>query len=191
MARDNTASALRPWRVQASRLVLVDRWIRVRADDCRTAEGVEVAPFYVLEYPDWVHVVAVSPDQQILLIRQYRHGVAAMSLELPAGGIDAAEDPLTAATRELLEETGCRGKRPRTVHSSPVNPASHSNRVHTVLIEGVQEMAAPAQDPTEVIESLWVSREAAYAAACSGELPALQAASLLAAYAQLGWLTLS
>ena len=69
MARDNTASALRPWRVQASRLALVDRWIRVRADDCLTAEGVEVAPFYVLEYPDWVHVVAVSPDQQILLIR--------------------------------------------------------------------------------------------------------------------------
>ncbi len=124
------ATSLRPWHVRASRYVLVDRWLRARADDCVTAEGADVAPFYVLEYPDWVHVVAVSPDQQILLIRQCRPGVGAISLELPAGAIDSAEDPAMAAARELFEETGCRGASAQPVHSSPANPASHTNKIH-------------------------------------------------------------
>lgn len=180
---------IRPWRVLASRHVVADRWIRVRADHCQTAEGVDIDPFYVLEYPDWVQIVAISPQQEVLLIRQYRHGVGQTSLELPAGAVDAADpNVLAAAERELLEETGCKGRAGRVVHCSAVNPANHTNRLHTVLITEVEAVQAPAQDPTEVIEVVWTPRDAALAAACSGAIPALQAASLLAGYMTLGWL---
>ena len=179
-----------PWRVLTSRYVVADRWIRLRADRCQTADGVDIDPFYVLEYPDWVQVVAISPQEQVLLIRQYRHGVAETSLELPAGAIDDADaDILAAAERELLEETGCRGQSARLVHSSAVNPANHANRLHTVLITDVEALQKPAQDPTEIIEVMWTSRPAALAAACSGAIPALQAASLMVAYMSLGWLS--
>ena len=56
---------IRPWRVLASRHVVADRWIRVRADHCQTAEGVDIDPFYVLEYPDWVQIVAISSNSTI------------------------------------------------------------------------------------------------------------------------------
>jgi len=112
--------------VTRSRHVYRDRWISVRADDCVTASGVEVKPFYVLEYPDWVHVVAVDRYDHILLVRQYRHGLGEVSLELPGGMMDRMDvDPVAAGMRELLEETGtgakrlgwspaCRRTRPRT-----------------------------------------------------------------------------
>ncbi len=58
---------VRPWRITASRYVHKDRWISVRADDCVTEAGTRIAPYYVLEYPDWVHIVAVTPEHQLVL----------------------------------------------------------------------------------------------------------------------------
>jgi hypothetical protein len=84
-----TKNRLLPWRVKASRHIHKDRWISVRADDCITADGVDVSPFYVLEYPDVVLVLAITADNQIILVRQYRHGLGdvttpAMSLMICA-----------------------------------------------------------------------------------------------------------
>jgi 8-oxo-dGTP pyrophosphatase MutT (NUDIX family) len=168
------------WRVTASRQVHKDRWISLRADDCVTDEGAVVAPFYVLDYPDWVHVVAFDADDNVLLIRQYRHGLAGMSIELPAGAMDADDvDPVVAGARELLEETGCAGTLSFYGTLSP-NPASHSNRQHTVIARDVVRVAAPVDDPTERIETFWVTRAEALRMALSGEMiAAIQVASLL------------
>ena len=90
-----------PWTVRDSTYPLLDRWIRVRADDCATAAGVRVAPYYVLEFPDFVHVLAETVSGQIVLVRQYRHGIGASSLELPGGVMDPGEsDILVTAARE-------------------------------------------------------------------------------------------
>lgn len=184
-------SAPRPWRVLSSKQLHSDRWITLRADRCVTPEGVEVSPYYVLEYPDWVHVVAIGHNQQILLVEQYRHGSGRVTLELPAGRMDATDrDPQQAAARELVEETGCAGERVTLVNTSSPNPASHSNRVHTVLATDVAPRQAPQDDPRERLQSRWLGRTEAYQLAIRGELPAMQAASLLAAYDQLGWLRL-
>lgn len=168
------------WRVTASRVVHQDRWISLRADDCVTDEGAVIAPFYVLDYPDWVHVVAFDAEGRVLLIRQYRHGLGDLSIELPAGAMDAGDaDPLLAAARELLEETGCAGRLSLFGTLSP-NPASHANRMHTVIARDVAHVAAPLDDPMERIESFWVSREEALRLALSGEMAAaIQVASLL------------
>jgi len=178
---------LNRWRVTASTYLRKDQWISVREDSCLTAEGVEVSPYYVLEYPDWVQIVALNASQQVLLVRQYRHGSGEISLELPAGRLDPEDaDPVAAAKRELEEETGGCARELRHLHSGAVNPATHTNRLHTVLATGVELAAAPKNEPTENILARWVPMKEAFDAAISGVIPPLQAASLFAALAELG-----
>lgn len=139
------------WKVTASRHVLRDRWISVRADDCVTADGVKIAPYYVLEYPDWVHMVALDASGRVLVTRQYRHGAGKVTTELPCGTVDASDaTPEAAARRELLEETGCDGVFTAAGSFSP-NPANHANTVHVFLVRDTRPVRRAADDPTEVI----------------------------------------
>lgn len=183
-------SRLEPWRVRASRHLLRDRWISVRADECVSSRGVDVSPYYVLEYPDWVHVVAISPAREILLVEQYRHGRQCMSLEVPAGAMESGDaDPLSAAARELAEETGCEGAHARVVQVTAANPASHTNQVFTVLMEDVRPTRAPSPDESEDIAARWAAPQEVLGWACNGRLPGLHASSVLAAFAALGWIS--
>ncbi|CAN5291560.1 NUDIX hydrolase [soil metagenome] len=175
------------WRVTASRYVHKDRWIALRADDCVTEDGVEVAPYYVLEYPDWVEVVALDAKDNLLLVRQYRHGMGDFTIELPAGGMDPTDtDPCLAGARELLEETGCAGVVSYVGAAWP-NAGTHTNRVHTLLARDVVQVAEPKDDPTERIERFWVPAAEAVRMAMAGELAvAMHVASLLRGLAQAG-----
>ncbi len=143
---------LKPWRVTASRIVLADRWIRVRADSCVAPSGDVVDPFYVLEYADWVHVVALTDDDRLVMNRQYRHGAGEVHLELPGGVMDAEDaDPIAAGRREFLEETGHGAREFRHVVSLRPNPATHTNRVHTVLALGAAPVGVQSFDNGEEI----------------------------------------
>ena len=122
------------WRTLSSTTLLKDRWINVRADQCVTPSGVEISPYYVLGYPDWVHVVALTPARDLVLVRQYRHAAGESFLELPGGGVDASDASLEqAAQRELVEETGFTAARWLKVTTLYPNPATQTNRVHTFL----------------------------------------------------------
>jgi 8-oxo-dGTP pyrophosphatase MutT (NUDIX family) len=125
------------WTVRASRRVIRDRWIDLRADDCVTPSGQEIAPYYVLSYPDWVHVVALNTRGELLLVRQYRHGAGDSFLELPGGVIDAGEAVEAAARRELAEETGHRAGAVTLISSLHPNPAIQNNRVHVCIARDV------------------------------------------------------
>ena len=168
------------WTVRGSRTVLRDRWINVRADDCVTPDGVEISPYYVLDYPDFVHAVALTPRSEVVLVRQYRHGAGLVSLELPGGLLDAADpDPVGGALRELKEETGYRGERARLVASLTVDPAKMANRLHLVVVEDVQ-FAGAAPEPTEAIEVVLLPiAEAVRLALGSGIVNAAQVGLLL------------
>lgn len=175
------------WRVTASRIVHRDRWIHLRADDCVTDEGAVVAPYYVLEYPDWVEVVALDADNNVLLIKQYRHALGDISVELPAGGMDPGEtDPVEAGRRELLEEAGCAGILSLVGETRP-NAGTHTNRTHIILARDVVKVAEPQDEPSERIESVWVSLPEAIRMALAGEITVgMQAASLLRGLAAAG-----
>ncbi|PHY19176.1 NUDIX hydrolase [Caulobacter sp. BP25] len=168
------------WRVTASRQIHKDRWISVRADDCVTDEGTVISPYYVLEYPDWVEVVALDADNNVLLVKQYRHALGDISIELPAGGMDPGEtDPVEAARRELLEEAGCAGTLSLVGETRP-NAGTHTNRTHIILARDVVKVAEPQDEPSERIESIWVSLSEAIRMALAGEITVgMQAASLL------------
>lgn len=181
-------SPLKPWTVTASRDVIRDRWVTLRADDCMTADGVEVAPYYVLEYPDWVQIVAVDDEDHLILVRQYRHGFGGISLEVPAGTVDEGDpSPLATAVRELEEETGYVAEHWRYFGKHSPNPATHTNFCHTVLAQGLSLSGKTLDDPTEQIQVVRVPvGEAARLAADGTIVNGCQIASLAIALGAIG-----
>jgi 8-oxo-dGTP pyrophosphatase MutT (NUDIX family) len=109
--------------------------------------------FTVIAAPDWVNVVALTPDGRLVLVRQFRFGIDDFSLEVPGGVIEPGEDPVAAGVRELAEETGFAGRAARLLGSVHPNPAIQDNRCHLVLVEDAVRRAALDWDPDEEIET--------------------------------------
>jgi 8-oxo-dGTP pyrophosphatase MutT (NUDIX family) len=108
--------------------------------------------FVVMHAPDWVNVLALTRDSRLVLVRQFRFGIDALSLEIPGGVMEAGEDPVEAGQRELREETGYTGTNARLLGSVHPNPAIQSNRCHLVLVEEAEPTAGLEWDETEEIE---------------------------------------
>lgn len=143
---------IEPWKIESSKYLIKDRWITVRADDCITKEGIRIAPYYVLEYPDWVHMVVVDSKHRILVTRQYRHGVRRVISELPCGTFETKDkNPLVAAKRELMEETGYSGTFVLIGVTYP-NPANHDNKIYTYLVTDPIQKNIPKHNPLEVLQ---------------------------------------
>ena len=155
----------------------------MRADTCETPGGVSVAPYYVLEYPDWVHLVALDSERRLVIVRQYRQGIGRVLAELPGGGMEPSDvSPLETARRELLEETGCAANEFIDLGPLAPNPATHNNRVHTFLALNAHPVAAPKLDLTEDIAVDFVTWDEVLALVRSGEFAhALHVASLFLA----------
>ncbi|RZK46767.1 MAG: NUDIX hydrolase, partial [Pedobacter sp.] len=94
------------WQKLASKYLVRERWATLRVDTCKLPNGTIKDDYYVLEYPNWVNAVALTKENQLILVRQYRFAAEIISLEVPGGVIDDGEDPETAIVRELIEETG-------------------------------------------------------------------------------------
>jgi 8-oxo-dGTP pyrophosphatase MutT (NUDIX family) len=125
------------------------RVFRVSRAPARSPLTGEEHTFYRIDADDWVNVVPVTAGDEIVMVRQYRHGVRALTLEIPGGIIDPGELPAQAAARELLEETGYRGDIPEALGSVSPNPAVFGNRCHSFLIRGAEPVAAIQNSPTE------------------------------------------
>jgi len=138
------------WRVTRSETLIKDRWIHLRADDCVTPGGVVIAPYYVLECPDWVHVIALTDNDEVVLVREYRHAMGDFCLGLPAGVVDAADaDPEQAARRELKEEAGFEAREWRRVARLQAEPARQGNWIHVFLARGLTGGLARGLEPGE------------------------------------------
>jgi 8-oxo-dGTP pyrophosphatase MutT (NUDIX family) len=120
-------------------------------------EGGRVHEAFTFSCPDWVAVVPVTPDGKFVLVRQYRHGVDAATLEIPGGIIDAGQAPADAALRELREETGYGGGTLVPLGATRANPALQSNSYHMYLAEGVRLVGATDFDPGERCELVLLS----------------------------------
>lgn len=133
----NANEDLPTWTIDSSRYIVNDRFLKLRSDVCTTPEGGQVNGYYVLELGDWVNCIAIDEDDNVVMLRHYRHGVQKYILEFIGGGIEVTDaSPEAAAKRELEEETGCTGGTLHHVGTSYPNPANHTNKVHTFLAVG-------------------------------------------------------
>jgi 8-oxo-dGTP pyrophosphatase MutT (NUDIX family) len=108
--------------------------------------------FFLIRTPDWVNVVAFTRQDELVLVRQYRHGSREFTLEIPGGLIDAGEAPAHAAARELREETGYTAAALAPLGAVNPNPALFTNRCHTFLATGCALAGPPQQDDGEDME---------------------------------------
>ena len=156
-----------PWTVERSRTTYRDPWLTVRSDDCRTTSGVAVAPYHVIELPTWLNIVALTAEGRIVLVTEYRHGTAEVLKGLPSGTMDPDDaDPVGAARRELLEETGFGGGEFVTLGRYPANPANQTNDVVPLLAVGVERIAEQSLDASEEIEVTTEDFDDWYAQVC-------------------------
>ena len=141
------------WKVLSSEYLFNDLWFKVRKDRCLTPGGKIVDPYYVYEFPEWVTAVPVTEEGKIVLVRQYRHALGEVCIEIPGGCIDDADkDPQAAIARELLEETGYAFSSFEYLGKISANPSTNSNLMHMFLARGGKLVAPQSLDGNEEIE---------------------------------------
>jgi len=162
----------------------------LRVDCCELPNG-KIIETMILEYSTWATVVAITKNQEVVLIKQYRHGAGKVIWEFPGGVVDPGESPMQAAKRELLEESGYAviqendSSWAETGAVSP-NPDTHTNKIHTFLALDVERVAAQDLDATEEIDVYLIPLDEVIRMATRGELlQAMQVSALFFALAQL------
>jgi 8-oxo-dGTP pyrophosphatase MutT (NUDIX family) len=130
---------IKPWKKVRSTPIGDFRIFKLRSDVKISPRTGKEHDFFVLDSVNWVNVIAVTPDQKLVMVEQYRHGSNTVELEIPGGMMDAGEtDPVATAVRELREETGYEGENARLLGKIHSNPAILSNVTYTVLVENCQ-----------------------------------------------------
>ena len=147
------------WKLIESSYLIKHKYLTIRKDHVLTQSGVDIPDWYVLEYPDWINVIAITDDGRLVMERQYRHGIGVVGYEICAGIIEKGETPLHAAQRELKEETGYGEGNWELYNISSPNPSSMNNRNYTFLAKGVKRISGQSLEDAESIEVCLLSTE--------------------------------
>ena len=126
-------------------------WLSIREDKLQSPAGTILDSYYIFEYPDWVHTIAITDRNEFVMIKQYRHAIGRTSYELSAGICEKNESHLQSAQRELKEETGYTGGNWEHWMTNSANPGTHNNLVHCFLARGVVRTNEQDLDETEEI----------------------------------------
>src|SRR5262245_11242633 len=143
--------SVKPWETVSPGTANPFRIFTVIRETARSLLTGRTHEFVVLDAPDWIQVLPITPEGGVVFVRQYRHGTRGITLEIPGGMIHPGETPEAAAARELLEETGFAGGPLRLLASMDPNPAIQRNRCHVVVAPDVRVIAPPTPDPAEEI----------------------------------------
>ena len=141
----------RKWEILSTEYLIRRPWLTARRDHVKLPTGVENPEFYVLEYPDWVNVIAITKEGEFVMIRQYRHGLGETRYELCAGVSEEGEDPVESARRELYEETGYGGGEWQLWMTISANPSTTNNLTYCYLATGVERISSQHLEETEDI----------------------------------------
>jgi ADP-ribose pyrophosphatase len=151
---------IRPWPIVESKQGPDMGLFSIRIMRCRSPRTGHEHDFYVIDFPNWVQVLPITPEDQVVMVRQYRHGCGQVLLELPGGLIDKDDgNPEESARRELLEETGYGAEELVLVTKTYPQPAVLSNTGLTYLARNAKKIAEPQPDAAEDIEICLVNLE--------------------------------
>ncbi len=140
------------WKILSSEYLFNDLWFKVRKDICETQEGKIINPYYVYEFPEWATAFALTEDNKVIMVRQYRHPVGEVIIELPGGCVDDTDkDFQTAIARELLEETGYSFTSYVSLGKISANPSTNTNWMHMFLVKGGKKVSVQKLDHNEEI----------------------------------------
>ena len=126
---------IKPWETLQSEYYIQRPWLTARKDTVKLPDGRVNDEYWILEYPSWINIIAVTDDDRYVMVRQYRHGLGIVSTELCAGVVEKNEEPLDAARRELAEETGYTGGRWSLNCVVCANPGSQNNLTYCYIAE--------------------------------------------------------
>jgi 8-oxo-dGTP pyrophosphatase MutT (NUDIX family) len=141
------------WKILASEYLYKETWFTIRKDICETPEGKIVNPYYVYEFPTWVSALAITEENKVVMVRQYRHGIQETILEVPGGCVDKSDkDFQQAIARELMEETGYEFKKFDYLGKVSPNPSTNTNWMHMFLARGGVKVKQQELDHNEEIE---------------------------------------
>lgn len=168
MNSDSTQPAR--WEKGASRVLASTKVFDVQGVSYRHPVRGTGREFVVIDAPDWVNVIALTPDHQLVLVKQFRFGIDAFSWEIPGGVIERGEDPVAAGLRELQEETGFTGASAKLLGRVNPNPAIQNNTCHLVLVEGAVRTTAQEWDADEEIAVRTLPVDEVYAWAQAGQI---------------------
>ncbi len=162
---DHPHNKIKPWQRLDSETVYSCRIFSLQKNRSRSPRTGKTHDFFVLDSSEWVNIIPVTPNEEVVLIRQYRHGTDDITLEIPGGMVDQEDvSPLHAARREMQEETGYDSDDIVPLGAIHPNPAIQANRCHSFLARNVEKISEPHFDTTEETEVILVP---------VGELPEL------------------
>ena len=148
------SALITPWTRVATKVLLDLRVMKVQEVTAISPKTGNEHGFFVLDTVDWVNVLPITADQEVVFVRQYRHGSDAISLEIPGGMVDPGEAPIVSAARECLEESGFRASDLKSLGVLNPNPAVFNNQLHTFVAEDVvieADIQNTATEQTEVV----------------------------------------
>ena len=137
-------------KVLESRYAFADPWLRLRSDTVLLPNGRLLSPCTIFEYPDWVDVIALTGERNVVLVDQYRHAVGQLRTEFPAGAVDEAEVPLAAIKRELLEETGYLASKIRPLCSFFTSPGVMDEKIYAFVATGLEKQKQQLEEGEEI-----------------------------------------
>lgn len=151
-------SEIEKWDLLESEYLIRRPWLTARRDRVKLPNGQINDEFYVLEYPDWVNVIAVTEEGEFIMIEQYCHGLGEVQMEICAGVVEKGEHHLDAAKRELMEESGFGGGKWRLLTVLSGNPSTTNNLTYCYVAEGVKKISDQHLDRTEDVAVRILSR---------------------------------
>ena len=158
------------WKTLKSEYLIRRPWLTARRDTVELPTGVVNDEYYVLEYPAWVNVIAVTAAGEYVFVRQYRHGLGETCMEIVAGVCEDGEEPEASARRELMEEAGYAGGTWRELMTVSANTSTMNNICHCFLATGVERVGGQHLDRTEDIEVHLLTEDEAFALLSGGEI---------------------
>lgn len=148
------------WKTLSSEYLFREEWFTVRKEKCENSDGKIIDPYYVFEFPEWVTALPVTEEGRVLLVKQYRHALGEVCIEIPGGCVDKTDDSLEdAIRRELLEETGYVFEKVHSLGRTSANPSTNANLMHMFVATGGKKLKEQELDHNEEIEVMEVTME--------------------------------